>query len=205
VASGVPLLRRVALQSGTRVKPFLWRRRHVLSAAMSRSGVLRRRKGVQNLACADQPALAAHRCGTKRPNFVLAGIARPSAASIHQSLYLVRFMPAHCVVHALGAPYALITVCMHVQTMLEACTQSQRCSSSLHQRGSGALSSANTEDSSDAFYASSVDLVAFTAAEPRRLSLDVAAECDGSAPSRYQTCVSMIRYVRPNVVMQLPS
>lgn len=113
--------------------------------------------------------------------------------------------PAQGIFYVSGAAYMLINPCLYVQTMLEACTQSQRCSSSQYQRGSGALSSANTEDSSDAFYASSVDVAAFTAAEPRRLSLDVAAESDGSAPSRYQTCVSMIRCVRPDESMSMAS
>lgn len=70
--------------------------------------------------------------------------------------------------------------------MLEACTSSQL-------QRSGAQSSA--EDSSDAFYASSVDCTVHPAAVPSRSSLDIAADSDESTPSRYQACVSMIRCV----------
>jgi hypothetical protein len=78
-----------------------------------------------------------------------------------------------------------------LQTMMEACSQSQGRSSSSHSRRcAGAL---NAEDSNDGFYASSLDLEGFSAPEPARLSLEAQREQDEAFPSRYQACVSMIR------------
>jgi len=76
------------------------------------------------------------------------------------------------------------------QTMLEAYTQNQRCSSSQYK--SGAPSSVNTDDSSDALCASSIELNGFTS-PAARFALESAHDCDDLFPSRYQACVSMIR------------
>lgn len=98
---------------------------------------------------------------------------------------------------ALPSLAELFVALFDVQTMIEACTQAQRCCSSQLHRGSGALSTVNTEDSSDAFYASCVESQSPLPHQQQLLAMDCPEERDDDFPSRYQACVSMIRCAVP--------
>lgn len=147
---------------------------------------------------------SASSCSSQVRDHVLFGITVSMDASHGGAGVSAALSPAFCtsqallrVCQALPLLMVLFVAVYDVQTMIEACTQAQRCSSSQLHRGSGALSTVNTEDSSDAFYASCVESQSPLPHQQQLLAMDCAEERDDDFPSRYQACVSMIRCAVP--------